>query len=226
MILNTYNVRFFKIRDSRIPGQDKESGLGRENVMGIGDTLELEKHQRGGQFTEGLLDNELIVRSLNIRPGQGIIDVGCGNGYMSKLFSKMVTQSGTVWALDSDAYFIRILSEETLGTNIEAVTGDISKPTQLSESSADIIYISAVIHALSREQMPGFLQEVKRLLKPDALLAVVEIEKKETPFGPPLKSRYSPEELKKIVPLIPVNTVQVGKHFYMQIFQNREKEEN
>ena len=200
--------------------------MGRETVMGSSDILGTKRHEHGGKFTEGLLDSELIVSTLNVRPGQRIIDVGCGNGYMSKLFSGMVTQSGTVWALDSDEYFIRILSEETLGTNIEAILGDISKPTQLSEASADLIYISAVIHALSREQMPGFLREVKRLLKPDALLAVVEIEKKETPFGPPLKSRYSPEELKEIVPLIPVNTVQVGEHFYMQIFQNRENDEN
>lgn len=110
-----------------------------------------------------------------------------------------------------------------MGTNIVAIVGDISKPTQLNESCADLIYVSTVIHALSRERMPGFLQEVKRLLKPDALLAIVEIEKKETPFGPPLKSRYSPEELKEIVSLISVNTVQVGECFYMQTFQNRER---
>jgi uncharacterized GH25 family protein len=61
---------------------------------------------------------------------------------------------------------------------------------------------------------------MKRLLKPNAYLAIVEVEKKETPFGPPLNSRYSPEDLKKIVPLVPVNTVQVGEHFYMQIFQD------
>ena len=193
--------------------------------MDRSDILE-ERYQYGGRFTEGLLDNELIVRTLNVRSGQGIIDAGCGNGYMSKLFSKMVTQSGTVWALDTDEYFIRILSEQTLETNIEAVVGDISKTTQLSESSADLIYVSALVHALSQEQMPGFLQEVKRLLKPDALFAVVEIEKKETPFGPPLESRYSPEELKEIVSMIPVNSVQVGEHFYMQIFQNKENEES
>jgi hypothetical protein len=63
------------------------------------------------------------------------------------------------------------------------------------------------------------LQEVKRLLKLNAYLAIVEIEKKETPFGPPLNSRYSPEDLKNIVPFVPVNTVQVGEHFYMQIFK-------
>lgn len=186
-------------------------------------TSEGNRHKHRGKFTEGLLDNELILKALNIKPGQTILDAGCGNGYMSKLFSIEVTRSGKVYALDPDRYFIKILKNETQGSNIEAIVRDISRPTQLSKSSVDLIYISAVIHAFSRQQIKGFLRETKRLLKPDALIAIVEIEKKETPFGPPLKSRYSPEELKEIVPLIPVDTIQVAEHFYMQIFRNRER---
>ncbi|MFO7558273.1 MAG: hypothetical protein R6X10_05540 [Desulfobacterales bacterium] len=46
-------------------------------------------------------------------------------------------------------------------------------------------------------------------------------EKKKTPFGPPMEIRYSPEGLKKKVPLAPVKTVKAGDHFYMQLFQNK-----
>jgi hypothetical protein len=49
-------------------------------------------------------------------------------------------------------------------------------------------------------------------------------EKKETPFGPPLNIRYSPEELKEIVPMAPLSTIQVGEHFYLQMFGNVEKQ--
>jgi ubiquinone/menaquinone biosynthesis C-methylase UbiE len=191
--------------------------------MERGNPSEGRRHKHRGKFTEGFLDNELILKALNINSGQTILDAGCGNGYMSKLFSKEVSQSGKVYALDPDRYFIEVLKNETQGTNIEAIEGDITRPTHLNESFVDLIYISTVIHAFSQQEMQGFLQEVQRLLKPDGLLAIVEIEKKETPFGPPLKLRYSPEELKKIIPMVPVNTVQVGEHFYMQIFRIREK---
>lgn len=67
--------------------------------------------------------------------------------------------------------------------------------------------------------MQGFIAEVLRILKPGGRLAIVEIEKKETPFGPPLESRWSAEELKKIVPMDPVITVPVAKHFYLQVFR-------
>ena len=192
-----------------------------EIEMEKNDTSKGESHQHQRKFTQGLLDHKPIIKALNIKPGQTILDAGCGNGYMSKLFSNQVTPAGKVYALDKDQYFLKALKNETQGTNIKTMLGDISRPTQLNESSIDIIYISTVLHVFSQHQMQDFLQEVRRLLKPDALLAIVEIEKKETPFGPPQELRFSPEELKKIVPLTPVNTVQVGEHFYMQIFQNK-----
>jgi ubiquinone/menaquinone biosynthesis C-methylase UbiE len=188
--------------------------------MGGQDTSEgSHNSQHRGKFTEDLLDNERILKALNIRAGQIIVDAGCGNGYMSKLFSKRVGPSGRVYALDPDTHSIKVLRDETQGTNIETIEGDITKPTLVKKSSVDLIYISAVIHAFSKDQMQGFLQEVKRLLKPGAMLAIVEIEKKKTPFGPPLELRYSPEELRETVPLVPVNTVKAGEHFYMQIFR-------
>jgi ubiquinone/menaquinone biosynthesis C-methylase UbiE len=180
-----------------------------------------ETHRLKGRFTESLLDCERILKALNIKAGQTILDAGCGNGYMAKLFSREVTQSGKVYALDINTHFLETLKNEVKGTNIETIEGDMTKPTKLDASSMDFIYLSAVFHGFSEHQRQGFLQEVKRLLKLNAFLAIVEIEKKETPFGPPLNLRYSPEELKNRIALYPVDTVQVGEHFFMQIFQNK-----
>lgn len=179
-------------------------------------------HMHREKFTEGLLNNEVILKALNIKAGQIVLDVGCGNGYMSKIFSNLVSRTGKVYALDPDRCFIEVLKNNAKGTNIEAMEGDITTQTKLKRSSVDLIHISTVIHGFSQQQMQGFIQEARRLLKPNAILAIVEIVKKETPFGPPLTMRYSPEELKRIIPMVPGNTVQVGEHFYMQIFQNKE----
>ena len=172
------------------------------------------------KFTEGLLDTELIINALDIKPGQTIIDAGCGTGYMTKIFSQTVSTLGKVYAIDRDSYFIEMLAGETKGTNILTILGDITKIGKLSDHSADLIYVSTVIHALSKKNFVAFLKETKRLLKPNALLAIVEIEKKETPFGPAMENRYSPEELIQRVPMVPLKTLMVGEHFYMQVFQN------
>ena len=171
------------------------------------------------KFTENLVDPERVVAALGIRPGQTILDAGCGTGYMAKHFARATGPTGKVLALDRDQGFLRRLDGETQSTCIETVLGDITTTTSLAADGLDLLYLSAVVHIFSAEQFSGFVNEAKRLLRPGALLAIVEIDKKETPFGPPLHLRYAPEELARVLPLDAAATVRVGEHFYMQVFR-------
>ena len=172
-----------------------------------------------GKFSEGLLNDEIIFKNLNICPGQTILDAGCGNGYMAKKFSKLVGTSGKVYALDPDKGLIDNLKKEVeKKSNIDAFVGDITKVTDLKESSIDLVYLSTVFHIFSDIQILCFDKEVSRILKPKAQLAIININKEDTPFGPPLKMRSSPEELRHKLSLIPKELIEVDKHFYMQLF--------
>lgn len=178
-----------------------------------------QEHHHRGKSSETLLDKLQILDSLSITPGQVILDAGCGNGYMAKEFAVMTGDAGMVYALDPDTVSIDTLKSEVAGTNIEAIVGDITEETKLESSSIDLIYVAAVVHGFSKSQTQGFLKEVKRLLKPDGRLAIVEIKKENTPFGPPLDKKFSPEELKQTINLPPIQLVDVSQYFYMQIFK-------
>jgi ubiquinone/menaquinone biosynthesis C-methylase UbiE len=180
-------------------------------------------HCHRGKSSEGFLNKDVILKELNILPGQMILDAGCGNGYMSKEFSRLLNKTGKVFALDPDGEAIKKLKKETQGTNIEPIEADITTTTPLQKSSIDLIYLSTVLHGFSKDQIESFNKEVKRLLKPNARLAVIEIHKYDTPFGPPLQIRFSPEELKEAINLSPKSLVEVGQYFYMQIFENNSK---
>ena len=160
------------------------------------------------------------MKQLDILSGQVILDAGCGSGYMSKEFSKLLKHTGKVYVLDPDEATIEKLKKETTGTNIETIVGDISRRTQIEGASIDLVYLSTVFHGFSIGEIGGFQKEVKRLLKPDAILAIVEFKKIKTPFGPPLEIRYSPEELKDAITLKPKSLVEIGEYFYMQSFKN------
>ena len=172
------------------------------------------------KFSEGLLDDDAILENLNLCAGQTILDAGCGNGYMAKKFSKLVGNTGKIYALDPDKGLIATLQKEAENTNIEAFVGDITRPTDLEGSSVDLVYLSTVFHIFSDAQIDRFVREVRRLLKPNARLAIVNIKKEDTPFGPPVEMRSSPEELRQRLPFIPKKLIEVGEHFYMQVFEN------
>lgn len=178
------------------------------------------RHYHPGKSSESLLDKGAILSALAIEFGQTVLDAGCGNGYMSKEFSRRVGDSGRVYALDPDETGIALLREETKGTNIVALVGDITTTTQLPASVIDLIYLSTVFHIFSPEQIKGFEAEVKRLLAPRGRLAIVEIVKRTTPFGPPLNMRLSPEDLTQALRLAPLGVLEVGEYFYMQLFEN------
>jgi ubiquinone/menaquinone biosynthesis C-methylase UbiE len=175
-------------------------------------------HHHRGKSSESYLDKDVILRALDIQPGQTLLDAGCGNGYMSREFARALGNDGRVVALDPDEEAIAALRPETDGTCIEPLVADITRPTPLADASVDLIYLATVLHGFSADQQTGFAREVARLLKPGGRLAIVEIVKRETPFGPPQDLRFSPEELQQALPFEPLKRVDVGEYFYLQLF--------
>ncbi len=182
-----------------------------------------QKYHHNGKSSESLLDKAQILAGLSISHGQVILDAGCGNGYMAKEFAESAGKTSKIYALDPDTILIDALKSETAGTNIEPIIGDITEETKLARSSVDLIYLSTVVHGFSKIQLEGFLREVKRLLKPGGRLAIVEIKKEETPFGPPLEMRFSPEELRQAIDFTPTLLTDIGQYFYMQIFKKMDE---
>lgn len=173
-----------------------------------------------GKFSEGLLNDETILENLGICVGQTILDAGCGNGYMTKKFSRLVGNTGMVYALDLDRGSIENLKKEIKKeSNIDVLVGDITKMTDLKDSSVDLVYLSTVFHMFSDSQIEDFENEMNRILKPNAQLAIININKEETPFGPPVEMRSSPEELREKLSFVPEKLIEVGEHFYMQLFR-------
>lgn len=183
------------------------------------------RHQHGhshkGKSSESRLDPQTIVESLALQPGMRVMDAGCGGGYMTLRFSELVGETGSVIALDPDTGAIDDLSEVCVEKNLSNVTplvGDITSRTPFDDESLDLIYISMVVHGFSSEALEGFRQEAARLLKRGGKLAVIEVHRRESPFGPPLELRYSPDMLVKALGFRPAGTMDVGEHIYLQLF--------
>lgn len=177
-------------------------------------------HSHAGKSSEDKVDKALILKTLNIRPGQYVLDAGCGNGYMSREFSRLVGAEGKVYALDPHHESIETLQQATKDGNITALEADICHETPIESSSLDLIYISNVLHGLNDGEFTDFVGEVRRLLKVGGVLAVLDIVKGDTPFGPPQEIRISPDELTQRIPMQAQSLTIVASYLYLQLFRN------
>lgn len=167
------------------------------------------------RYTEGLFSAEKVLEGIDVREGMTVIDMGFGNGYMSLNFSERVGGSGSVIAVDVNSEQVEDFKRSGLPENIEVICADATVGTGLDDSIADVIYISTVFHIFSGDKLKSFIKEIKRLLKSDGVIVIVEIIKAETGFGPPMDKRYSEEEVVALTGMTEVGRTMVSDAFYM-----------
>lgn len=167
------------------------------------DPARRENKQRHGRSSFWMHDPDLIFSELKLKAGDYFLDMGCGPGDYSIWASKIVGNSGMVYALEKWQDLIDDLTEKVdlkEFTNIVGIVSDITKPLSIEESCIDVYFISTVLHSLDLAKDSNMIfNEVHRVLKPDGCLAIIECKKEEMSFGPPLHMRLSPEELENII---------------------------
>lgn len=173
-------------------------------------------------------DSELVFQKMKLQKGDIFVDLGCGVGDYSIYASKLVGSEGYVYALDIQKEALESFGEEinALGlNNIKTIENNLCETLKLEDNCADHCFISTVMHGQKlSEECKNLFSEIKRILKPEAQLTIVEMHKKETPFGPPFSMRISPEELEAgITPYGFEKTAYTDLgFFYMMIFKNSE----
>jgi ubiquinone/menaquinone biosynthesis C-methylase UbiE len=144
-------------------------------------------------------DSKTVFAALALKPGDAVLDLGCGPGDYALAAAPIVGTSGRVTAMDKWEYFIDQIQEAAASRNLgnlSAVVGDITGPLPVEDRSIDRCLLSTVLHIFQLPVVEKTLfREVRRILKPAGRLAVIECKKEEQPFGPPLHLRISPEEL-------------------------------
>ena len=147
----------------------------------------------------GMQDPELVFNELGLRPGRVFLDLGCGAGEYSLKAASIVGPRGRVYALDHKRDIVQSLIEDARSRglhNIEAMEADVAAPLPLEDNAADVCLISTVLHIFTLSQVEKVIfSEMRRVLKPNGLLAVIECGKEDLSFGPPLEMRLTPEEI-------------------------------
>ena len=119
------------------------------------------------------------ITALNIREGQVIADIGAGSGYYSALLSRAVGATGRVYATDIQPEMLTLLKQRIdrdALANVQLVLGTETE-TRLPDNSIDLALMVDVYHELAQPQ--AFLKSVRRALKKDGRLVLIEFRKED-----------------------------------------------
>ena len=186
------------------------------------------RHEHHGMSSKGFLDAKKVLDVIGIKEGDLFLDLGSSEGYFSIAASQAVGKLGIVYAYDTDEAAIAQLRKEMVDktiTNIVPSVVDITKKLPLGDESITLAFMSNVLHGLAANgEADGTLKEINRVTANGGRLSIVEFKKQESPHGPPLSIRLSPDEIEALVRRygFSAESVQeVGPYHYAITFRKR-----
>ncbi|UCH13999.1 MAG: class I SAM-dependent methyltransferase [Bacteroidales bacterium] len=110
------------------------------------------------------------INSFGIKPGDVVIDYGCGPGDYIKLVSAAAGPRGRVYAVDIHKLAIKSVKKLIKKKNLHNVTPVLADGYScgIKDNTADLIYALDMFHMI--EDTNSFLNELNRLLKKDGIL--------------------------------------------------------
>ncbi len=131
--------------------------------------LESERRIEGLQVTN-------IIKTLKVRSGQRIADIGAGSGLFSRPLAQRAGDKGVVYAVDIDTELLKHVektAQEQKLANIKTILGAVDDP-KLPEP-VELIVIIDTLHHISNQAV--YLKGLKKYLKPDGRIAIIDFSK-------------------------------------------------
>jgi len=164
-----------------------------------------------------MLPPEKTLISLGLKSDDIMADIGCGIGYFSIPASKIVGNSGQVIALDVSDEMLREVEKKVLEGNIHNIEMVLTEENRLKLEDGKIAFafISTVLHEIEHKEK--LINEIKRSLKNNGRIAIVEWQKISGEFGPPIDHRLDKMDLVKMLNSLgfsKISTIDIGNDFY------------
>jgi len=114
-----------------------------------------------------------IINEIGIKPGDCVLDYGCGPGNYSIAIAELLAGTGKVLALDSHPLAVNQVSQTAKKkklTNVKTILSNCD--TGLPSNSVDIVLLYYLFNDL--ENPEKVLYELHRVIKPDGILSFSE----------------------------------------------------
>jgi arsenite methyltransferase len=128
---------------------------------------------------------EEVLKSLNLKPGDVVVDIGAGSGYFTRYFVKAVGPGGKALGLDINSSAVQYMKyvADKLESNI--YEAHLVKPDnpELEPGSVDVVFMCITYHDM--ENRVDYLKRLSTSLKKNGRVVIVDWYNKTLPKGFP-----------------------------------------
>jgi len=133
------------------------------------DTPDLAQHYEQVSLDRQFRAGQVLVQRLALRPGERVLDVGCGTGLLAEHVAGVVGEGGSVVGVDPLRYRIEIARHKHR-QNLHFLVGDAHELDGFADGSFDVVYLNAVFHWL--KDKPRALRRIHRVLAAGGRLGI------------------------------------------------------
>jgi ubiquinone/menaquinone biosynthesis C-methylase UbiE len=154
-------------------------------------------HKLESDDRKKLVPPESVLNLMEIKQGDILLDIGSGPGYFAIPAANYVGIKGKVIAADLSLQMLDELKKRVPANiqNMEIILCS-SDNVSLPEKIADKILLAFVFHEIDNQV--DYLKNLKKLLKENGTITIVEWDKTESPIGPPLHERLNIDDITAI----------------------------
>lgn len=123
---------------------------------------------------EGRL-REKLLNPARLKPGESVLDVGCGTGSLAIAAKRRVGAGGAVFGVDASAPMIARARNKARKAGVEVNFDDgVAESLSFPDARFDVVLNTVMLHHLPRKARQQCVGEMGRVLKPGGRLLVVE----------------------------------------------------
>ena len=121
---------------------------------------------------------QLTIDQAQLRPGEAVLDVGCGTGDLTLLAKQRVGAAGRVCGIDAGPEMIGVARGKAARrrTEIDFRVEPIEAMT-FPAQTFDVVLSSLMMHHLPDDLKPRALAEIRRVLKPGGRLLIADFKR-------------------------------------------------